>query len=287
LRSLDLATGKVKTIFETDVGGWIRSTAVAPDLKNLIISYAPPSDPSIGSKEELYVLPLDGSQPPQLLFMPPTDEDQYTQPEWSPDGKYLYFAHFTSQSSADYEIMRLVYPNGQLESLVNQAYWPRPSADGSQLTYVSIFTANGPNELYIANADGTNPHPVPLSGPGWAHSIIDTPVFLPDGKSILFSAPIPAQSSMPSWMDRLFGVTVAHAHGYIPSDWWSVPLSGGEPARLTRVYSPGLFASLSPDSRFIASYSASGIFVMDLRGGNLTQIVNYTGGISGAVVWIQ
>jgi hypothetical protein len=88
-------------------------------------------------------------------------------------------------------------------------------------------------------------------------------------------------------MDRLFGVTVAHAHGYIPSDWWSVPLSGGEPARLTRVYSPGLFASLSPDSRVIASYSASGIFVMDLQGGALTQIVNYTGGIAGGVVWIR
>jgi len=103
----------------------------------------------------------------------------------------------------------------------------------------------------------------------------------------LFSAPIPVQSSAPSWIEKLLGITVAHAHGSIPSDWWSVPLTGGEPARLTRVYSPGLFASLSPDSRFIASYSATGIFVMNPQGVELTKMVNYTGGIPGAVNWIR
>jgi Tol biopolymer transport system component len=286
LRSLDLLNGNVTTIFETEVGGWIRNIAIAPDLKNLIVSYAPPSDPAKGPREELYALPLDGSGSPQLLFTPPTDQDEYNQPEWSPDGKYLYFTHYNSQSSSFYEIMRLAYPNGKPESLVKQAYWPRLSADGSQLAYVSIFTANGPNELFIANVDGTDAHTVQLSGSSWVHSIIDAPVFLPDGKSMLFSAPIPAQSSAPSWVNRLLGITVAHAHGYIPSDWWSVPLAGGEPTRLTRVYSPGLFADLSPDSKFIVSYSSSGIFAMDLHGGELTQIVNYTGGISGAVRWI-
>lgn len=287
LRSLDLATGSVTPVFETEVGSWIGSFAVSPDFKNLIISYAPPSDPSVGSRERLYVLPLDGSKPPQLLFSPPADQDQYTQPDFSPDGKYLYFTHYSSRSSANYEIMRLAYPDGKPESLIGQAYWPRLSADGSQLAYVTVTSANGPNELFVANAEGKDARSVQLLGPGWTESIIDAPLFLPDGKSILFSAPTPAQSSAPtSWVDKLFGVTVANAHGYIPSDWWSVPAVGGQPVRLTRVYTPGLFASLSPDSRFIASYSSTGIFVMDPQGGNLTQIVNYTGGIAGAVRWI-
>jgi Tol biopolymer transport system component len=170
--------------------------------------------------------------------------------------------------------------------VVNQAYWPQVSTDGSHLTYVSIFSANGPNGLFVANADGTDAQAVTLSGSGWANSIIDAPLFLPDGQTILFSAPIPVQSSAPSWMEKLMGITVVHAHSSIPSDWWTVPLSGGEPARLTHIYSPELFASLSPDSRFIASYSASGIFVMNPQGGDLTQIVSYTGGIPGAVSWI-
>jgi hypothetical protein len=111
-------------------------------------------------------------------------------------------------------------------------------------------------------------------------------LFLPDGQSILFSTPIRSQSAEPGWLERIMGVTVAHAHGSIPADWWSVPLAGGKPVQLTHVYSPGLFASLSPDSRYIASYSASGIFVMDPQGKNLTQIVRYTGGILGTVSWI-
>jgi Tol biopolymer transport system component len=235
-------------------------------------------------------MPLDGFQAPRLLFTPPTDDDQYDQLTSSPDGKYLYFTHFNLQSTTTgYEIMRLAYPDGKPELVVSQAYWPCISADGSYLAYVSIsvFSANGPNELFLANADGTAAHAVPLSGSEWMHNIIDAPLFLPDGKSILFSAPVSRQSSALRWMDKVLGVTVAHAHGSIPSDWWSVPIIGGEPTRLTRVYSPGLFASLSPDGRFIASYSANGIFVMNLQGGDLTQIVNYTGGISGAVSWIR
>jgi Tol biopolymer transport system component len=287
VKSLDLATGNVTTIFETPLGGWIDSMAVAPDLKNLIISYAPSSDPPLGGKKALYIMPLDGSQPPQLLFTPPSDKDQYYQPDWSPDGKYIYFTHVNNpSSSATYEVMRFTYPNGKLEGVANQAYWPRLSRDGFQIVYVSIESASGPNGLFIANADGTDARPVPLLGSGWINSIIDAPLFLPDGQTILFSGPIPLQGSAPSWIEKLLGTTVAYAHGSIPSDWWSVPLTGGEPIRLTHIYSPGLFASLSPDLRYIASYSASGIFVMNPAGGDLTQVVNFTGGILGTVSWI-
>jgi Tol biopolymer transport system component len=252
----------------------------------LIISYSPAPDSLLAGKEELYILPADGSAPPQLLFTPPSEQDQYFQPDWSPDGKYIYFAHVNDQASVRYEVMRLAYPDGKPEPLIEQAYWPRLSADGSHIAYVSAFSANGPNGLFIAKADGTQVQAVSLAGSGWASSIIDAPLFLPDGQTILFSAPIPVQSSTPNWIDKLMGVTVVHAHGSIPSDWWSVPVVGGEPTRLTHVYSPGLFASLSPDSNYIASYSASGIFVMTPQGGDLTQIVNYTGGIPGAVSWI-
>lgn len=283
---LDLATGKVTTIFETPVGGWINSMAVSPDLHNLTISYAPPSDPPVGNREALYSLPLDGSTPPQLLFAPPTDKDQYYQPAWSPDGKYLYFTHANYQASATYEVMRLAYPNGKMEQVVNHASWPRLSKDGSQLVFVSTESANGPNGLFIANADGTDARSVSLLGSNWMNSIIDAPLFLPDGQMILFSGPIPLQGSEPNWIEKIMGITVVYAHAAIPSDWWSVPLTGGAPTRLTHIYSPGLFANLSPDLRYIASYSATGIFVMNLQGKDLTQIVNYTGGISGTVSWI-
>jgi len=122
LRSLDLVTGKVEDIFETDTGGWIRSLAVSPDNKNLVIGYAPPADRS-SPTEGLYILPVDGSQPPQLIFTLPTEHDQYDQPDWSPNGKYLYFTHFDplSTTTAGYNIMRMAYPGGKPELLFSNA----------------------------------------------------------------------------------------------------------------------------------------------------------------------
>jgi Tol biopolymer transport system component len=142
----------------------------------------------------------------------------------------------------------------------------------------------GKNKIFVANADGSNAQEVILSG-AWTPDIIDAPIFSPDGQSILFSAPIPPQGSAPSWIEKLFGVQVAKAHS-IPSDWWSVPLTGGNITRITNIGATGLIASLSPDKRFIASYSGNGLFVMSPDGTNLTLLIPDTGGIPGTVNWI-
>jgi Tol biopolymer transport system component len=88
----------------------------------------------------------------------------------------------------------------------------RVSTDGSQIAYVaisSVFSANGPNQLFLANADGTNAHAASLSGLEWKHNIIDAPLFLPDGKTILFSSPVQRKSSLPGLVDTITGVVDA------------------------------------------------------------------------------
>jgi len=115
--------------------------------------------------------------------------------------------------------------------------------------------------------------------------IMDAPIFSPDGQSIIFSALSPQQSSAPTWIEKLLGIQVAQAHS-VPSDWWSVPLSGGAATQLTRIRAAGLFASISPDKRYIASYSAGGLFVMNPDGTNLTMLIPDTGGIIGTVSWM-
>ena len=96
---LDLASGEIKTIFQTPNAGWVDGVTVSPDNKQLILSYTPPTSvPSHGGIDTLYIMPLDGSQPPQLLLTPPPATEGYFEPEWSPDGKYVYFAQFDYSS---------------------------------------------------------------------------------------------------------------------------------------------------------------------------------------------
>jgi Tol biopolymer transport system component len=283
-----LKSGDSTTIFQAPDKAWIYALAVSPDAQQLIVAYLPPSVAGRVSRQRLYTMPLDGSSPPQPLFTPPNDNDEYMQPDWSPDGKYIYFSHLSYQPVTTFEVMRMAYPNGELEEVVDRAYWPRMASDGSHLTYVSIDPDTQANQLFVANPDGTDVHVVPLLGSFWiTNGIIDAPMFLPDGQTILFSAPIPLQSSAPGLIERLLGVTVASAHPSIPSDWWSVPLTGGQPTRLTHLYSPSLFASLSPDMKYIACYSVTnGVFVMNTVGKELTEIVSFAGGIPGTVSWI-
>jgi Tol biopolymer transport system component len=296
VQAIDLSTGRITTIFQAPSGAWIDFVSVSPDEKQLLMAYLPPRDPNSANsaaQQALYTMPTDGSRPPQILFAPPSGNDQYYEPVWSPDGKYIYFAHVdygappkvAGQHYPSYEILRVTYPlSGQPQKVADGAYWPRLSADGARLAYVTLDPVDGSNKLYVANADGSGAYQVALTGL-YVPQIIDAPFFTPGDKSILYSAVSPTQSSRPNWVDRLFGITTAFAHT-VPSDWWSVPIGGGTPTQLTHIAAVGLYASLSPDKQHIASYSGRGVFVMNPDGTGSTTIVPDVGGLAGTVSWI-
>ncbi len=277
IETLDLTTGEIHKVFTAPEDAWIYYSAVSPDGQQVIISYVPPSSSSPSRNQVLYRVPIDGSAPPELVVTPASESDQYIQVEWSPDGKYLYYVYnnYSTQPAdqifPNYRIFRMAYPNGEPEQILEHAFWPRVSPDSSKLVYVSVDPVTGKNDLFVANADGTNAQEIDL-GSLQASSIKDAPFFTSDGQSVLFNAPGPTQSYQPNWLDRLMGVQIAKAHG-LPSDWWSVPVSGGEPRRLTQIQSMYLFGRMSPDKQHVVSYSMQGLFVMDLDGSNLTSII--------------
>jgi Tol biopolymer transport system component len=159
------------------------------------MSYSPPpgNEPV---DQDIYIMPLDGSQAPKLLFTPPAKEDDYVEEvEWSPDGKYIYFTHVNYQITPQpnqiyplYEIYRMAYPDGQLETIAEKAYWPRLSSDSSQIAYISVELFSRENKLYIADSNGKNAHEVVIAGPRLP-DIKDAPIFSPDGQTLIFSAP--------------------------------------------------------------------------------------------------
>ncbi len=289
--SLDLVTGAGTMIYQAPQNGFIYSVTVSPDSKQMIMALSLPPGADLSSYQQLYSMPLDGSGPPQLLFTSPTKDDEYFQPEWSPDGKYIYFSHVNFQQEPlpgqiypVYEILRMAYPDGQPEKLVDRAYWPRLSADSSSLVYVSLDPFDGRNKLFVANADGSNPQDLTASSPG-IPDVIDAPIFSPDNQAILFSAAAAVQASQPTWLEKMLGITVASAHA-VPSDWWSLPRIGGTPTQITHIMAVGLFASVSPDKSYIASYCGGGIFVMRPDGTESTMLIGDVGGRPGSVGWI-
>jgi Tol biopolymer transport system component len=291
IQILDLVTGKVTTIFDAPKYSWIYYITASPDHKQLLMSYSPPPGENEPADQDIYIMPLDGSQAPKLLFTPPAKADDYVEVEWSPDGKYIYFTHVNFQITPQpnqiyplYEIYRMTYPDGKPEKVAEKSFWPRLSSDSSHIAYISVDLFLRENKLYIADSNGANAHEVVLKGPQ-IPEVKDAPIFSPDGQTLLFSAPVPAQSYQPNWLDRVMGVTIAKAHN-VPSDWWSVPVTGGNITQITNIQSTNLFASFAPDGRHIASHSTSGIFVMKPDGSELTMLIPNPQAVPGTVTWI-
>ncbi len=293
IQALGLLTGDLNVLYRAIQDGWIYYVSVSPDGKEMVMSYSPPlqSDPHV--VQALYVMPLDHSQPAQLLFMPPTREDEYTQAEWSPDGKYIYSTHVNYLNPSDpdrryplYQIFRIEYPvreGDQPELLAEEAYWPRLSPDGLHVVYVSLDPISGEQYLKIADPDGGNAQNVVLSGPYIPHDKT-SPFFSPDGKSIIFSGNIAGKSYKPNWFGKMIGIRSAKAEGQ-PSDWFSVPVDGGAITQLTHLQAPYLYASLSPDKKHIVSYGGDQIFIMKPDGSELTVLISGLHSFYGTVSW--
>lgn len=292
IQVLDLITGEISIVFRSPEDAYIYGLTVSPDGHQLVMSYTPSTTNPATENPALYIMPLDGSAAPKLLFTLPTVDDEYFQPVWSPDGKTLYFSHIhyqhpvkNGQQPGGIELYRLSIPDGSIKLVAENAFWPNLSSDSARLVYVSTDQTNGTNHLVISNADGTHPQPVNMTGK-LVPVYIDAPLFSADGRSILFSGvSLNQQVSAPTWLEAISGVTVASAHS-IPSDWWSVPVSGGAAKQLTHIQTTNLFGSVSPDGKYIASYSGLGLFVMEPGATNAKMINNSLAGVPSTVNWI-
>lgn len=288
IAKLDLASGQKSILFEAPGNAFISAAQVSPDGKQIVMAYAPPQDPALQSiNTDLYVMPADGSTEPQVLLKRADPKENLFNPVWSADGQAVYYSHLISDpgggrkyTNFKYDLERIGYPGGQPQKILDDAFWPRLSRDGSKLAYVSFVPSTNSNDLYIANTDGSEARRVMPAGAFFA---VDAPLFSPDGQTLLFSAVGEPQVSSLSWLDRLLGVQIAEAHT-VPSDWWRVPIQGGKPEQLTHINGTGMYADFAPDGQHVAFADITGVFVMQPDGSHLVQLVNEAAG--GTVSWV-
>ena len=290
LVELELASGDLRTLFDPPANAWLNGAAVSPDGTQVVLAYAPP--PSEGEiprgYTDLYIAPIDQVDRLQPVLARIGETESYFNPIWSPDGRYIYYSHLcsitpdtgvcTSQDTEQYTytIERIPYPpdGSQPERLIEHALWPRLSSNGKKIAYISVDLDADTSELYVADADGTN---ATRLLPSNAFVAVDAPLFTSDGETVIFSAVDYSPSPSLSLLDQLLGVQVASAHS-VPSDWWHISITGGKPERLTELSEIGLYGALSPDGMRVAFISADGVYVMNLDGSELTQLLTIRAG---------
>ncbi|MEZ4511487.1 MAG: hypothetical protein R3C62_06410 [Chloroflexota bacterium] len=258
----DLATEERKPLFTVSEGGWLAQTAVSPDGSQLVLSYAPP--PGSGTQfanSNLYLMLADGDTEPRPVTTLTEITEIYFNPTWSPDSRYLYYAHNVPNPDDIFQFVTYVerrdIVTGEVEQLVANAFWPRLSPSGKQLAYVAIDPETKQRSLWVADERGENGRL--LTTPDQFEDV-DAPLFSPDEQWLYFSA-VEAGVAQRRWWEVALGIKVALAHD-VPSDWWRLPLAGGKPERVTTIAGIGMFGVIN--GRYFAFSSTAGLYLMSL-----------------------
>jgi Tol biopolymer transport system component len=284
----DLASDKLITLYEPPAQGFVGAASVSPDGSQIVYTYAaPPKEGTVRlGYNELYIGTLDDPGSGHPLLQRRTNDEVYETPAWTPDGKYIFFGHIIPSSDPNdptggRRLERVAYPEGEPETIATGAAAPQLSPDGDKLTYLTYDLTQGTYGIYIADADGSNPIQITLDA---TFTILDKPIFSPDGINIVFTSDDPNQPAASSWVEPLIGIHVAKANGNIASDLWRIPINGGSPVRLTFRRYASVRATFSPDGKHVAFTCSNGIFVMNADGGGISRISDQPS--YGSIEWI-
>jgi Tol biopolymer transport system component len=221
--------------------------AVSPDGRKIVFeSY---SD-NIIHKTTLWIANRDGSDAHPLVDWP---ESFQTEPDWSPDGKYIIFS--SNRSSRERDIWRIDADGNNAVRLTSSGHneYPRFSPDGTKILFQTYRTPR--RELWYMSVDGSDQRTAGLPA-----EIASEPSWSPDGNALVYSRCGNILDSG-SWQD-------------MECNLFTYRLDSGAIKQLTF----GKVDDSSPDWGALGIVFTSnrngpdGIFIVDETGSNLRQI---------------
>ncbi|MDZ7360449.1 MAG: hypothetical protein ONB46_06940 [candidate division KSB1 bacterium] len=127
----------------------------------------------------IWKMKADGSGKRRIAYA--STEGETRQPNWFPDNKMILHIRYLVNTYSS-EIFTMDENGGNpLRLTFNNStdYYPQYSSDGRKIVFESQSRNGGPPQIWIMNADGSNPQPLTTKGgvePSWS----------PDGTKILF-----------------------------------------------------------------------------------------------------
>jgi len=226
-----------------------------------------------GKGQELHVMRVDGAWESLLPV-------SGSEPDWSPDGTSLLFAAsggiysgatgplFAGSGGTGSPMgagfgSTLLVPNDFVEP-GDQLHRPRWSPDGRHIAFVRV-SATQARDIYVANADGSNPQRlVAGDGPRWS----------PDGSTISFDLPQGVVATVNLDGSNLRTRGAEGSSSQVNNGDWS-------PDGRSLVFSQ------------LAAPSATRVFILDIDSGALTQLIPDAGHAASAnyvdfeAVWLR
>lgn len=283
--TFDVETKLVERLFTADPNGFISHMAISPSESQLLLAYAaPPQEGEIQfGYTSLFLIRL--SDPQQLIPLTARtlDGESFLNPVWSPDESIIIYTHVSPSANnpTQFEIRMesLSLETRETAVVAENAIWPRFSPSGDRLVYVTVDPDSLGNGLWLAAPDGTNA--LALVTPD-QFTVVDVPMFSPDGAFVYFTASENEQSKR-HWWEILFAVNTAAAHN-IPSDWYRIPTQGGEPKRLTTIEEVGIYGAFAPNGESIGFATFNGLYTMRPNGADVTRVL--TRNATSSFAWI-
>ena len=258
--------------------GSVTSARGSPDASRAAYAYYHVRAGDQAASSEIYLTDLAGE--PRPLIARDRQGTALEAPEWSPDGRSIYFGYTALEDSRVVQRVERIDLDTGSRAAVTSGALPTVSPDGRWLAHLRI--GRDGDALILAHPDGREERQ--LIAPG-RYTALGAARFSPDGRTLAVPVSGVGQAAgvphTPGFVP--FAPGVAFAHG----DPWEVVLvdvETGAMRQITRLVEDEIGIAWSPDGDTVAVYGSRGLYLVD-RSGEATFALDRGG--YGGIDWTR